>query len=83
MIGEENNRLLMYLIFTSRKRETPLHVISLGSSGIGKTHLQEKVSALIPEEDKMESLSLDQVKQKLKDFYGEKALQFHELNLKK
>jgi hypothetical protein len=58
VIGEEYNRLLMYLIFTSRKRETPLHVISLGSSGIGKTHLQEKVSALIPEEDKMESTSL-------------------------
>ncbi len=58
VIGEENNRLLMYLIFTSRKREHPLHVISLGSSGIGKTHLQEKVSALIPEEDKMESTSL-------------------------
>jgi hypothetical protein len=58
VIGEENNRLLMYLIFTSRKRETPLHVISLGSSGIGKTHLQEKVSALIPDEDKMESTSL-------------------------
>jgi predicted transcriptional regulator len=58
VIGEENNRLLMYLIFTSRKRETPLHIISLGSSGIGKTHLQEKVSALIPEEDKIESTSL-------------------------
>jgi hypothetical protein len=58
VIGEENNRLLMYLIFTSRKRENPLHIISLGSSGIGKTHLQEKVSALIPEEDKMESTSL-------------------------
>jgi hypothetical protein len=58
VIGEANNRLLMYLIFTSRKREHPLHVISLGSSGIGKTHLQEKVSALVPEEDKMESTSL-------------------------
>lgn len=58
VIGEENNRLLMYLIFTSRKRENPLHIISLGSSGIGKTHLQEKVSALVPDEDKMESTSL-------------------------
>lgn len=36
VIGEETNRLLMYLIFTSRKREHPLHVISLGNSGIGK-----------------------------------------------
>ncbi|MEM6643570.1 MAG: hypothetical protein AAF616_11375 [Bacteroidota bacterium] len=58
MIGEENNRLLVYLIFTSRKRDNPLHIISLGSSGIGKTHLQEKVSALIPEEDKLEITTL-------------------------
>lgn len=58
IIGEADNRLLMYLIFTSRKRDNPLHIISLGSSGIGKTHLQEKVSALIPEEDKMEITTL-------------------------
>ena len=37
VIGEETNRLLMYLIFTIRKREHPLHVISLGDSGIGYT----------------------------------------------
>ncbi|WP_221406620.1 hypothetical protein [Roseivirga sp. 4D4] len=58
VVGEEDNRLLMYLIFTSRKRENPLHIISLGSSGIGKTHLQEKVGELIPEEDKIEITSL-------------------------
>jgi len=58
VIGEADNRLLMYLIFTSRKRESPLHIVSLGSSGIGKTHLQEKVSALIPEEDKLEITTL-------------------------
>ena len=44
----------MYLIFTSRKTNNPLHCISLGSSGVGKTHLQSKVSELIPEEDKIE-----------------------------
>ena len=49
VIGEEINRLLMYIIFTSRKREQPLHVIGLGSSGTGKTHLQEKVGELIPQ----------------------------------
>jgi len=58
VIGEESNRLLMYLIFTSRKRANPLQIISLGSSGIGKTHLQEKVGALIPEEDKLEITTL-------------------------
>jgi len=54
VIGEETNRLLMYLIFTSRKTESPLQCISYGKSGSGKTHLQSKVSELIPEEDKIE-----------------------------
>jgi predicted transcriptional regulator len=54
VIGEETNRLLMYLIFTSRKTNNPLHCISLGSSGVGKTHLQSKVAELIPDEDKVE-----------------------------
>jgi len=58
VIGEEDNRVLMYLIFTSRKREKPLHIISLGSSGIGKTHLQERVAQLIPQEDKIEATGL-------------------------
>jgi hypothetical protein len=58
IVGEEQNRLLMYLIFTSRKREQPLHVVSLGSSGTGKTHLQEKVGELIPDEDKVEITTL-------------------------
>jgi len=60
VIGEENNRLLMYLVFTSRKREEPLHVISLGSSGTGKTHLQEKVGELIPAEDVIQITSLSE-----------------------
>jgi len=60
VIGEEDNRLLMYLIFTSRKREHPLHIVSLGSSGIGKTHLQEKVGSLIPNEDKLEITTLSE-----------------------
>ena len=54
VIGEEINRLLMYLVFTSRLREYPLHIVSLGASGTGKTYLQEKVSELIPEEHKLE-----------------------------
>lgn len=54
VIGEENNRQTMYLIFTSKKTNNPLHCISLGGSGVGKTHLQSKVSELIPQEDKIE-----------------------------
>jgi hypothetical protein len=60
ILGEEINRLIMYLIFTSRKRQQPLHVVSLGASGTGKTHLQEKVGELIPEEDKIEITTLSE-----------------------
>jgi hypothetical protein len=60
MIGEESNRLLMYIIFTSRKLAQPLHVVSLGASGTGKTHLQEKIGELIPEEDKIEITTLSE-----------------------
>ena len=60
VIGEDGNRLLMYLIFTSRKLSHPLHVVSLGSSGTGKTHLQEKVAELIPDEDKLEITTLSE-----------------------
>lgn len=58
ILGEEINRLIMYLIFTTRKRSSPLHVVSLGSSGTGKTHLQERVAELIPEEDRIEITTL-------------------------
>ena len=58
IIGEEINTLLMYLIFTSRKTDNPLHCISFGSSGAGKTHLQQKVSELIPPEDRVEITQL-------------------------
>jgi len=58
VIGEEVNRLIMYLVFTSRKTTRPLHIISFGSSGVGKSHLQEKVGELIPKEDKIELTSV-------------------------
>ncbi len=51
IIGENINRRIMYLIFTVRKQQNPLHVISLGASGSGKTHLQSNIAKLIPEED--------------------------------
>lgn len=50
----------MYLIFTSRLREQPLHIISLGGSGTGKTYLQEKIAELIPDEDKLEITAISE-----------------------
>lgn len=72
VIGEEINRLLMYLVFTSRLREQPLHIISLGASGTGKTYLQEKISELIPEQDKLEITILSD---NAFYYFGQKELQ--------
>lgn len=60
VIGEIDNRLIMFLIFCSRKRNQPLHVVSLGSSGTGKTHLQESIGNLIPDEEKIEITTLSE-----------------------
>ncbi|QOG57722.1 hypothetical protein [Flavobacterium columnare] len=53
VIGEEINRQIMNIIFISRKTNNPLHVVSLGSSGAGKSHLQGAVAQLVPEEDRI------------------------------
>ncbi|HXD78704.1 MAG TPA: CHC2 zinc finger domain-containing protein [Puia sp.] len=53
IVGEETNRLIAWLVYSSRKLPVPLHLLFLGSSGSGKTYLQERVSELIPPEDKI------------------------------
>ena len=58
IIGEDTNRMIMWLVFTSRLTSRPLHIVSFGSSGTGKSHLQEKVGELIPEEDRIEITAL-------------------------
>jgi len=54
LVGEETNRLIAWLVYSSRKLPVPLHLMFLGSSGSGKTWLQERVSELVPPEDKIE-----------------------------
>jgi DNA primase catalytic core len=58
IIGETSNRLLLYLAMTSRKMEGPLAVQILSSSGAGKSHLQDSVLSLCPEEDLIKLTSL-------------------------
>ena len=41
-------------LYLKAQGSKPLHIISLGASGTGKTYLQEKVSELIPEQGKLE-----------------------------
>lgn len=58
IVGEERNAMIGYIIYLSRKREKPLHVMYLGASGSGKTHVQEGLGNLLPREDKIEATSL-------------------------
>lgn len=54
IVGEASNSMIAYLVYCTRKQQVPLHIMFLGSSGSGKTYLQERISELIPEEDKIE-----------------------------
>ena len=36
IVGEQVNRQILWLVYSSRKRPKPLHVICLGASGTGK-----------------------------------------------
>ncbi|WP_264554478.1 hypothetical protein [Flavobacterium sp. N1861] len=51
IVGEENSRLLLFIIASSYKTKQPLHAIVQGSSGSGKTHLISKIADIIPQED--------------------------------
>jgi DNA primase len=53
IVGEEVNKLLLYLIFTSRIMPKPISCIIKGLSSSGKTHLMKQVMTLIPPEDVM------------------------------
>jgi DNA primase len=54
IVGEASNSMIAYLVYCTRKQPVPLHIMFLGSSGSGKTYLQERISELIPIEDKIE-----------------------------
>lgn len=48
--GEEENRGLLYVTFTSRLTETPISSLVKGRSSSGKNHLVDRTLALIPPE---------------------------------
>ncbi|PNW61468.1 UNVERIFIED_CONTAM: hypothetical protein BEN50_25815, partial [Euhalothece sp. KZN 001] len=50
IVGEENSRLLLFLLTLSYKNGKPLHGIVQGSSGSGKTHLISRIADLMPQE---------------------------------
>ena len=51
IVGEENSRLLLFLIIVSYMNKSPIHGIVQGSSGSGKTHIIGSIADLMPAED--------------------------------
>jgi hypothetical protein len=51
LVGEEDNGLLVYLAYSSRKLPKPLSVIIKGLSGSGKDEIQRRPADLMPPED--------------------------------
>ncbi len=50
-VQERKNKLLLYLVMTSRLTDSPLHAIAISRSGAGKSHLAEITAQLCPPED--------------------------------
>ncbi len=51
IIGEQTNRILLFIIASSYKMPDTLHGLIQGSSGSGKTRLLKVISNLMPDED--------------------------------
>ncbi|MEO6303544.1 MAG: hypothetical protein ABIP51_10250 [Bacteroidia bacterium] len=51
VVGEENNRKMIFVIASTYKMPNPLHGLIQGGSGSGKTHLINAISELMPYED--------------------------------
>jgi DNA primase catalytic core len=58
VIGESVNKLIGYLTMTSRKMPDPLALLTLSGSGAGKSHLQDAILSLCPDEDLLKLTSL-------------------------
>ena len=53
IIGEEENRVLLFVLASSYKMPYPLHGLIQGSSGEGKSHLINAMAECMPQEDVM------------------------------
>jgi len=51
IVGENESRMLLFLIVISYMNKQPLHALVQGSSGSGKTHIINRIADLMPPED--------------------------------
>lgn len=58
IIGEENNRKVLFTVASSYKMPYPLHAMVMASSGCGKSHIINKVASCMPQEDLFDTTSI-------------------------
>lgn len=58
IVGEERNRLVLFLVMVSRLLRDPLSAVCMARSGVGKSHLMERVAQCMPEPAKLECTTL-------------------------
>lgn len=83
LINEEDNGLLLFLIFLTRDFQKPLHALIHGSSGSGKSNLLKTVINCIPEENRKITTSITENSlyyPPFKDFWKHKILMLEDLD---
>ena len=71
IVGEEENRILLFTLASSYKMPNPLHGLIQGSSGEGKSHLINGIAQCMPQED---VLNMTRITSKSLYHYREKEL---------
>lgn len=67
VVGEETNKMMLYLSATSRKFKKPISLVVFGKSSSGKSHVVNAVAEFMPEED---SLVLSSLSPKALEYMG-------------
>jgi len=82
LVGEQKNGLLLYFLYLTRFFKEPLHAIILGHSGSGKTYLQTKLGACLPEEvvRNITGMSENTLYYSPKDYWSHKVLLIEDLD---
>jgi ABC-type dipeptide/oligopeptide/nickel transport system ATPase subunit/phage terminase Nu1 subunit (DNA packaging protein) len=83
LINEEDNGLLLFLIFLTRKFDSPLHALIHGSSGSGKTNLLKTVINCVPDEQRHITTALTEnvlFYPPYKEFWAHKVLMLEDLD---
>ncbi|RJR53588.1 MAG: hypothetical protein C4576_01490 [Desulfobacteraceae bacterium] len=68
VIGEETNKMMLYLAATSRKFRKPISLVIFGKSSSGKSYLANAIEKFMPEED---NLVLSSMSPKALEYMGD------------